>query len=55
MSRGFYTMIEMLNNNIKVLKNNGYIIEDPEDEDFYIVSIYYDSDKDSIYCKFDHK
>lgn len=49
--KAFETIIDLINNGLSVLGQNGYKIFDAENPDFFISKIRYDSEDDTI--KFD--
>lgn len=51
MNSAFKALVESINSQIAILKNNGFRIVDSENEGYYISGIRYDSKDDEI--KFD--
>ncbi|MFL0197793.1 hypothetical protein ACJDU8_19810 [Clostridium sp. WILCCON 0269] len=48
----FRTLINSFNAQLKTMNNEDFKLYDPGDCEYFIDSIYYDSNKDKIMCKF---
>jgi hypothetical protein len=52
MNTCFEILMDIINSALKILNSKGYHIRDPLNEEFYIESVYYNSEDDELYCKF---